>query len=176
MINSKALILVDFENQWMDKSSDYFVGDISDLIKKTNTLIDYCRQNCYKVIFITHIEKDSDSAFVFNSKNVEIMSELNKKTSDILITKYNISPFYKTSLDKELNGITKLVVCGILTNLCVRSLVQDAYDRDFQITVITDCCKAFDKRTHEFTLKDLKTTREEIEFLNLNEFIKLNKD
>ena len=171
-MTSKALICVDFENEWTDKSSDYFLGDISDLIKKTNKLIDYCRKNGYKIIFTTHVEKGSDSAFAPNSKNVEIIRELHKQDSDVLITKNKISPFYKTNLEKELKGITEIVICGILTNLCVRSLAEEAYDRDFQITIIKDCCRAFDAETHEFTLKDLKATREEIKILTLNEFIK----
>jgi len=171
-MTSKALICVDFENEWTDKSSDYFLGDISDLIKKTNKLIDYCRKNGYKIIFTTHVEKGSDSAFAPNSKNVEIIRELHKQDSDVLIIKNKISPFYKTNLEKELKGITEIVICGILTNLCVRSLAEEAYDRDFQITIIKDCCRAFDAETHEFTLKDLKATREEIKILTLNEFIK----
>ena len=171
-MTSKALICVDFENEWTDKSSDYFIGDISDVIKKTNKFIDFCRKNGYKIVFTTHVEKDSDSAFASNSKNVEIIKELHKQDSDVLITKNKISPFYKTNLDKELKGIKEIVICGILTNLCVRSLAQDAYDRDFQITIVKDCCRAFDEETHEFTIKDLKATREEIEFLNLNEFTK----
>jgi len=48
---------------------------------------------------------------------------------------------------------------------------KDAYDRDFKITIIKDCCRAFDAETHEFTIKDLKATREEIEMVNVNEFI-----
>jgi nicotinamidase-related amidase len=171
-MTTKALILVDFEKEWTDKSSDYFVGDISELIKKTNKLIDYCRKNDYKIIFTTHVEKDSDEAFAPNSKNVEIIDELHKQDSDVLITKNKISPFYQTDLEKHLEGIDEIVICGILTNLCVRSLAQDAYDRDFKITIIKDCCRAFDEETHNFTIKDLKSTREEIEFLNLNEFIK----
>ena len=171
-MTSKALILVDFEKEWTDKSSDYFVGDVSELIEKTNKLIDFCRKNNYKIIFTTHIEKDSDEAFAENSENVEIIDEIHKKNSDVLIMKNKISPFFKTDLDKHLEGIDEIVICGILTNLCVRSLAQDAYDRDFKITIIKDCCRAFDVETHEFTLKDLKATREEIEFLNLNEFVK----
>jgi nicotinamidase-related amidase len=168
---SKALILVDFEKEWIDKSSDYFVGDISQLIIKTNKLIDFCRKNDYKIIFTRHVEKDSEEAFAPNSKNVEIIDEINKKDSDVLITKNKISPFYQTDLEKHLEGIDEIVICGILTNLCVRSLAQDAYDRDFEIKIIKDCCRAFDEETHDFTIKDLKATREEIEFLNLNDFI-----
>ena len=171
-MTSKALILVDFEKEWTDKSSDYFVGDISDLIEKTNKLIDYCRKNGYKIIFTMHVEKDSDEAFAPNSENVEIIDELHKQDSDVLITKNKISPFYQTDLEKHLEGLDEIVICGILTNLCVRSLAQDAYDRDFKITIIKDCCWAFDEETHNFTIKDLKATKEEIKFLNLNEFIK----
>jgi len=174
-MSSKALILVDFEKEWTDKDSDYFVGNISNTIQRTNELIDTCRARGYKIIFTTHVEKDSDDAFVENSKNVEIIPELHKKSSDVLIKKNKISPFYKTSLDRELKGIKQIVVCGILTNLCVRSLVQDAHDREFEITVIKDCCVSMDKKTQEFTFKDLEATREEIEFLNLKEFVKQRK-
>lgn len=172
-MENKTLILVDFENEWADKNSNYYVGNFSELIKKTNKLIDFCRKRGYKIIFTTHIEKNSDSAFAEGSKNVEIIKELHKEDSDILIKKNKISPFYKTNLERELSKSRKIVICGILTNLCVRSLAQDAYDRDFEVTIIKDCCTAFDKETHEFTLKDLKSTREEIKILNLEDFIKV---
>ena len=166
---SKALILVDFENEWIDKKSDYYVGNISDIIKKTNRLIDYCRAKGYKIIFIRHVEEDS-KAFAENSENTKIISKLHKTKQDKTVKKYKISPFYRTALEKELKGIKNIIVAGILTNLCVRSLVQDAYDRDFGIIVIKDCCVAMDKKTQDFTLKDLKSTREEITFPSLKEF------
>jgi nicotinamidase-related amidase len=168
---SKALVLVDFENEWIDKNSGYFVGNISAVINRTNKLIDFCRANGFKIIFTTHVEKGSGKEFAENSDNVKIISALHRKDSDVLIIKNKISPFYKTNLEKELKGIKEIVAAGILTNLCVRSLVQDAYDRDFAIKVIKDCCVAFGKQTQDFTFKDLKATREEIEFLNLDELI-----
>ncbi len=171
-MKSKALILVDFEKEWTNKSSDYFVGDISEEIERTNKLIDFCRKSDYKIIFITHIEKDSNSSFAPNSSNVDIIEELHKQEEDLLIKKNRISPFFKTDLEKHLLEVDEIVICGILTNLCVRSIVQDAYDRDFKITIIKDCCRAFDNEIHEFTLKDLKATREEIEIVNLVQFVK----
>lgn len=162
---------MDFENEWLDKSSEYFVGDISDVINRTNKLIEVCRTNGYKIIFIAHMEKDSAGPFAEGSQRVEIIETLAKKDSDVLIKKYKISPFFKTTLEQELEGITDLVVCGILANLCVRSLVHDAYDRDFDIKVIKDCCVSFDEETQDFTFKDLKATRDEVEFLNFDDFI-----
>ena len=167
---TKALLLIDFENEWIDKDSEYYVGDISKVLDKTNDLIDYCRKSNYKIIFTNHIEKDSTKAFAPNSASIQIIKNLHFE-NDLLISKYKISPFYETNLEENLRGVDELVVCGILTNLCVRSAVQDAYDRDFNIKVIKDCCVSFDNKTQEFTFSDLKATREEIEFLNLDEFL-----
>jgi nicotinamidase-related amidase len=166
-----ALILIDFENEWIDPDSDYFVGGIKGVIERTNRLIDYCRKKNYKIIFTRHIELESDGAFKMGSKNVEIIPAVQRKESDTVITKNKISPFYRTNMEKELNGIEKVVVCGILANLCVRSFIEEAYDRDFEITVIKDCCVAFGRNTQEFTFKDLKATREEVEFINLKDFL-----
>lgn len=169
---SKALILVDLENEWLDKESDNYASGLKETIPAINRLIDYCRSNHHKIIFIRHIEKDSDGAFSDRTKSSEIISDLHRNNSDTVITKHAIGSFYQTNLDEELKGIDNLVVSGILTNLCVRSLVSDAYDRGLKITVISDCCVAFDERTQNFTLNDLKSTREEIDILTLDDFVK----
>lgn len=170
-MNTKALLIVDWEKEWTDVKSDYFVGNLANATVKINKLIAFCRVKGYKIIFIKHVEKGSEDTFVENSKNVEFIDGLDIKKSDTIITKYKISPFFKTNLTAQLKGIKKIVVAGILTNLCVRSTVQDAYDRDFEIVMIKDCCKTFDIKTHNFTIKDLKATRGEIKFLNLKKFI-----
>ncbi len=173
MKNPSALILVDLENEWLVKESDYYAKDLIPTIKKINALIDVCRARGDKIIFIRHVEKDSKDIFADKTVRSKIIPALHRKPSDTVITKYQISPFYKTSLEKELKGITGIVVSGILTNLCVRSLVSDAYDRGFEITIVKDCCVALDKKTHEFTLKDLKATREEVAIVDLKKFLKL---
>ena len=169
----QALILVDLEQEWIDKNSEYYVGDLGQIIEKVNKLIDFCREKGFKVIFTRHIEKDSESGFREGSTGIELIPGLHKEENDILITKYKVSSFFRTKLEKELYGVNQIVVAGILTNLCVRSAIEDAYDRDFEIIVIKDCCVAFDEETQSFTIKDLKETREEIEFLNLDEFVKI---
>ncbi len=167
-----ALVLVDLENEWLDKDSPYFAKDLKGMIPRVNSLISFCRKRGDKIIFITHIEKGSKTVFAEDSPNTRIISDVNYNSEDVLIKKYKISPFYNTSLEEELKGIKRVVVAGILTNLCVRSMVSDAYDRGFGVVVVKDCCVAFDRKTHDFTLSDLKATREEVEFLNLGDFMK----
>jgi len=105
LMQSKALILVDFQKEWIDENSDYYVGDVSELVRKTNTLIHFCRKNGYKIIFTQHIEKDSIGAFAEGSERVEIMDEIERRAEDTFIKKHKISPFFKTDLEKHLKGI-----------------------------------------------------------------------
>lgn len=168
---ARALVLVDFQKEWIDEESEYFVGDITEILDRVNELISYCRKHRYKIIFTRHIDEDGTLAFAPHTDNVKIIARLDRKEKDVVITKYRVSPFFKTKLGKELEGMEEVVVCGILTNLCVRSMVEGAYDRDHNIIIIKNCCVAYDKQTQEFTLNDLKETREEIQIKTLNEFI-----
>ena len=168
----RALILVDFQEEWADPNSPYFIGDIEEVIEGVNKLIDYCRKERYKIIFTSHVEPGSEESFRADSKNIEIIEGINKKSIDTLIQKNKINPFYQSKLENELSLVREIVVCGILSNLCVRSLIEDAYDREFDITVIKDCCLAYDMEVQDFTFDDLKNTRQEIDFKDLKDFIK----
>jgi len=170
----KVLFVVDVENEYIIKESPYFVGDVSVQTIRLNKLISFFRKNNSPIIFIKHIEKDSKKEFK-KGKRTDIISNINYlPNKDILIEKNKISSFYKTNLESVLKKIKpkQCYVIGILTNLCVRSLVEDLYDRDYAITVMEDCCIAFTKKTHIFTLEDIKETRPEIEIKKVNEIIK----
>ncbi|MEI7604021.1 MAG: isochorismatase family cysteine hydrolase [bacterium] len=167
-----ALILIDIEREWINEKSDYFIGsDLQNYIKNINSILDFSRESGYKIIFIRHIEKDSASSFIENDDSTEILSGINLKKSDIVIDKYNISSFYKTELEKELIDVKNVLVTGILTNLCVRMFVEEAYDRKFGITIVEDCCTTFSEKIHSYTIKDLQITRPEINVTTLDNLI-----
>jgi nicotinamidase-related amidase len=167
----RALILVDFENEWTNPDSDYYVGDINGVIDRMKNVLAFCRKNDYRIIYTRHVEKDEGYGFEESSDGSKLLDALAPKKGDIVVTKYRISPFYQTDLDKHIDDVDEIVITGILTNLCVRSLAEGAYDREKAITILDDCCVAFDEQTHEFTLKDLKATREEIEIVSSADFL-----
>ncbi len=162
-----ALVLVDFQTERTNPESEYYVGDLGETLSKVKYLIDYCRARDYKIIRTKHRETESIDAF---GPETHIIPDLKQQKTDTIIIKNKISPFYNTSLDQELSGIKNVIVSGILTNLCVRSFIQDAYDRDFHITVIKDCCIAHTPEIQEFTFFDLAQTREEIDFTDFKTF------
>lgn len=163
-----ALVLVDFQEERTDPDSEFYLWNIDPTIQKVNFLIDYCRSREHKIIFTKHNEPGSIKDFWINSK---LITEIKYQEWDIVVTKNKISPFYQTNLEEILEDTKKVIVCGILTNLCVRSFIEDAYDRDFHVIMIKDCCVAQRPEVHNFTIQDLQETRDEIEFLNLEDLV-----
>ncbi len=167
----KALFVIDLENEWINEQSEYYIGDMTQLVENVNRLIEFERNNGTKILFIRHVEKDSTEAFAENSPNTELIGSLQRNDTDTIITKYKINPFYMTDLEKALEGIDEIILCGVLTNLCVRMSAEEAYDRDYGVTILADCCMSYDAITHTFTLDDLVTTRPEIVITELSEYI-----
>jgi nicotinamidase-related amidase len=77
---------------------------------------------------------------------------------DFTVEKIAYSAFYMTRLEWLLRrlGITRLLVCGIVTNGGVTSTVRDALVRDFAVIVLEDGCAAFDDATHETAIVALR--------------------
>lgn len=169
---TRALVLIDLENEWATRGSEYYIGELDGLISRVNKLIDFCRGAGDKIIFVRHVELGSTEAFAAGTSGVELIKGLHYRSPDTLIAKHKVGAFYQTELTKELAGIKEVIVGGIMTNQCVRMFVEEAYDREFSITVIKDCCQTFDQAIHDFTLRDLKATRPEITIAKLKEFIK----
>ncbi|MDO4714585.1 MAG: isochorismatase family cysteine hydrolase [bacterium] len=139
------------------------------MIKKTNYLIEYARAMGYKIIFVRHLEEEGD--FSPANPNSELISELQMQEQDTLITKHKISAYYQTAMEQELEGIQNIVVCGVLTNLCVRMFVEESYDRGFRIALIEDLTAAFSDELQEMTLEDLHSTRAGLTIVPLETFV-----
>jgi ureidoacrylate peracid hydrolase len=53
--------------------------------------------------------------------------------------------------------VDQLVVFGVVTNICVRSTVHDAFFNGYEVVVPRDCCAATGLREQESTLYDIAT-------------------
>ncbi len=164
----KALLIIDWQKEYINSSSDYFVNSTLDNeTEKLNSLVEKCRKENTLVIFVKHNETEGNN-FLHGSENSELIESVNVKDTDIIIDKYQISSFYKTNLEEvlEKNKVSDLYILGILTNLCVRGAISDAYDRGFNIKIIEDLCISLSQEIQIFTLKDIKETRPEVEIIS----------
>lgn len=80
-----------------------------------------------------------------------VVDELGQTDDDLIVDKVRFDAFLWTSLDPLLQGlgVTELVVCGVVTNICVESTVRAGFMRDYPITLLADCCAARTSRLHD---------------------------
>jgi nicotinamidase-related amidase len=71
----------------------------------------------------------------------EVVEALKPRPEDRVVYKHRYSGFYETELDSMLKqaGINQLIVTGCTTSVCVESTIRDAYYRDYQAVLLTDC-------------------------------------
>ena len=168
-----VLLLIDFQEEWRNKKSKYYLGQFKTQLKNACRLVEHFHGQHWPVIFTRHVQIGSSGAFAEGSTNAQIVSELKVGSTDRVLTKNKISPFYNTVLDDVLKELApdELVIGGIMTNLCVRSAVSDAYDRGYCINVVTDACVSDSPKVDRFTFVDLKKTRPSIKMTTTRDIV-----
>jgi nicotinamidase-related amidase len=75
------------------------------------------------------------------SRGREIVSLLQPQEDDYFVLKPKHSGFFSTTLDTLLRylGARKLIVTGIAGNFCVLFTANDAYMRDYELIIPSDC-------------------------------------
>ncbi len=85
---------------------------------------------------------------------MEIHPAIAPQTTDIVVTKRRVSAFSGSDLEVVLRAqdISHLVLCGIATSGVVLSTLREAADKDYQLTVLADCCVDGDEEVHRVLL------------------------
>lgn len=96
--------------------------------------------------------------FQLGTWGTEIHPDLAKRPGEFDMVKHRVSPFYSTSLDAILRAhhVEKIYCSGISTNAVVQSMVREGHDRDFEMTVLEDCCCGASTEEHENAIKGLE--------------------
>ena len=74
--------------------------------------------------------------------NTRIIEELTPHGGDIVVPKHRYSGFFETDLDDILrrHNINTIIFTGCTTSVCVEGTLRDAFYRDYQCLLLTDCC------------------------------------
>ncbi|WIV68346.1 cysteine hydrolase family protein [Natrialbaceae archaeon AArc-T1-2] len=85
----------------------------------------------------------------------EIVDELPAEEADLIVEKHTYNAFYETELEGWLSarGITDLVFCGTLANVCVLHTGGSAGLRDFRPVLVEDCIGHIEEDHREYALE-----------------------
>lgn len=90
---------------------------------------------------------------------VQIVNELTVAEEDVIVPKRRYSGFFQTDLDLHLRerNIQQVIVTGVVTNICVRSTVNDAFFLGYDVFVPEDCVAATSEQLQQSHLYDIDT-------------------
>ena len=141
---ARALVIVDIQN-------DYFPGGAHPLHEPeaaaaaAQSLLERFRAGGEAVVHVQHVWDAPDAPFMRpGTAGVEIYEPLAPLAGETLIRKDAPNAFLRTSLERELRerGAGELVVCGMMTSMCVDATVRAASDLGFEVTLVHDACAA----------------------------------
>jgi nicotinamidase-related amidase len=93
-------------------------------------------------------------AFKEGSVGAENLPELDEFGDRILYVsgKVGFNAFSNTALGDVLTdrGIENVLVCGMVTSLCIDSTGRAAYERGYDVTILSDCSSARTDTEHQF--------------------------
>ena len=136
------------------------------LVVRINELARAFRDNGQPVIWIRQeFKPDLSDAFlemrrrgtritIAGTEGCELLPELERHAADYVIVKKRYSAFFQTRLDAILANLSAgtLVLAGINTHACVRATVIDAYQRDYDVVLASQCIGSHYFEHHEVTI------------------------
>jgi nicotinamidase-related amidase len=156
-------MLHDFLDSWDATRRQRLVSSINDLVGGMRSL-------GHPVIWVRQeFEPDLRDAFlemkvkgiritIKGTRGCQIVPELALASSDIVIIKKRYSAFFGTSLDEALARLQPdaIILAGINTHACIRTTAIDAYQRDWEVILASDCIDSYDREHHEVSLRYMK--------------------
>jgi nicotinamidase-related amidase len=139
---SCALVVVDIQK-------DYFPGGAFPLVDPepaaaaARAVLDSFRATGEHVVHLQHVWDEPEATFMRpGTEGVEIHPAVAPAAGEKVITKAAPNGFLRTPLEDELRAsrIEELVVCGMMTSMCVDATVRAAVDLGFDTTVAHDAC------------------------------------
>ena len=156
------------QRYFLDSDAPAFLSPPSGLIPNIVKLIDTFRQKSRPIIFTRHAHtKEEDTGQMsrwwknelplIDDSFSEIIPNLKPEKSDLVITKSRYSAFENTNLDSYLKSqkIQNVVICGVMTNLCVETTARHAFMKDFQPIIVEDACATKNIEFHKASLLNL---------------------
>lgn len=139
-----TLVVIDIQN-------DYFPGGAHPLVgpdaaaARARELLDGFRDAGLPVVHVQHVSKAPDAAFMRpGTRGVEIHPLVAPLEGEPVVIKASPNSFVGTRLGSLLAPGEPIVVCGMMSSMCVDSTARAAADLGYPVTVAHDACAAPD--------------------------------
>jgi nicotinamidase-related amidase len=137
-----ALILIDIQN-------DYFPGGGMELegspqaAAQARRLLDFFRRQAWPTIHVRHLSTRPGATFFLpGTQGADLHESIAPLSGETVIEKHFPNSFRETALLEHLQGLGagRLVICGMMTHMCVDAGVRAAADYGYPVLLAADAC------------------------------------
>lgn len=138
----QGLLLVDIQN-------DYFPGGKYELYGsekaggQAQKILNYFREKEWPVFHVCHINlMENPLFFKPDTEGADFFQGVYPEENEKIIVKHKPDSFFETPLKKLLDeeGVEQLVICGMMTHMCIDTTVRTACKYGYPVTLIGDAC------------------------------------
>ncbi|WP_066319208.1 cysteine hydrolase family protein [Bacillus sp. FJAT-29814] len=144
---STALIIIDIQNDYFPNGKMELCNPVK-AAENAGKVLEWFRQHNAKNIFhVQHISTGEGAGFFLpDTEGVKINEAVLPLEQESIIIKHTPNSFFRTELASKLreNGVTKLVIVGMMTHMCIDATVRAAMELGFESTLIEDACTTRD--------------------------------
>ncbi|MEE3500792.1 isochorismatase family cysteine hydrolase [Acidiphilium acidophilum] len=157
---NSALIVVDLQKGIVERSLVHPVGGV---IERARALADAFRARGLPVVLVNVTggapgrTEQSRPALAGGAGWADLVPELGRRDSDILVTKRSWGAFATTDLDARLKalGVTQVVIAGIATATGVEATARQAYELGFNVTLAIDAMTDMRAGAHDYSIANV---------------------
>jgi len=117
------------------------------LCRDAGFIIAHSRSHRYGTLVRSELVGTDDEGY-------ELHPRFRAREGEIVVDKWTYGAFASTHLERELmaKGVRRILLCGVLTNVCVFATASQAVDRLIPVCLVEDACAAFNFDWHKKAL------------------------
>lgn len=180
-----ALILVDVNRSFFDPQGSFYYPEAPEVLDPISRLLEAAREGSRLVVHAREIHHPGLYDFelaklpehcVRNERDAEPFPGFEEQPHEVLVGKRRYSAFFATDLALVLHeqGVQRLVVAGVKTNVCIRATTQDAFAHGFAPIVPREAVNSNRPHLHTASLEDIERYLGDI--LPTGEVVRLLRD
>jgi len=141
-----ALLLVDIQKEYFPGGAMPLEG-AAEAACQAKKLLAHFRYNHLPAIFIQHVSLDPEAtAFRPGPPGVSLYTSIRPLPGEAVVRKHHPNSFRETNLLEllRMDEVSRLVICGMMTHMCVDATTRAACDYGFECIVAADACATRD--------------------------------
>lgn len=142
-----ALLIIDAQQEYFAPHGKVVLPGGPSALKQIARVLAWARAQRLPIFHIVHESRRPGAAiFVPGTPALEIRPEVRPSDGEPEVTKHLPGSFTGTSLELALReaGVSRLIVTGFMTQMCVDITTREAAHRGFKVTVAADATAAMD--------------------------------